>query len=144
MTRMKSIFKILALSLLGSGLLACNPSDPCLTDPSLTQCASLAAKETKMVSKTQGGTLEIYLPNTAGNGMIVLNQTSDIFYYALAKLVQPGVASIDLVLSLDQATGPYYYKASVTAQDLGMFQTGPAEIHVTTPEGVITKPITIN
>ena len=144
MTHMKFISKILTLSILGFNLLACNPPNLCLNDPSLSQCAALAAKETKRVSKSQGGTLKIYLPDTAKKGTIVLNQTSATSYYVVAKLVQQGVASIDLVLSPDPDTGPYYYQASVTAQDLSMLQTEPAEIDVTTPDGVIIKPITID
>lgn len=140
MKHTKSTYFILGLSLLAG--LACGPG-LCQGESEFQgNCQMIQDLDTQTLSKTQGGLLHLVLPSTNGKGPTILNQTSITEYYILGKLVQAGVASLDLILAPASQAGDY--QAQVNPTDLQAFQLGPAEIDLTTPDGVITKPITID
>ena len=97
-------------------------------------------KDTQTLSKTQGGLL--LLPIAFGKGPVLLNQASPTKNYILGKLVQPGIASLDLTLTSDPKLEGY--QVQIDPMDLQTFHLGPAEIMLTTKDGIIQKPITID
>ena len=103
--------------------------------------APIMEQETEHIEKQKGGEVHMIVLSTKDRKQIVLNQTSNEHYYIVAKLIQTGIASLDLILE-PEAT-PTHYQARVAPGALQKFQLGPAEIELTTPDGTLYKPITL-
>lgn len=95
---------------------------------------------TSTLSQSKGGTLAFSLPPAESGPPVVLNQPSATEAYVLGKLVQSGVASLDLTLQAGQSPG--YFEASVSPQMLTPFQVGSLTLQITT--AVTTHTATVN
>lgn len=129
MNRTSLLSRMLFFCALGLALLA----PACNNPPTVMPMDQVT---TPVIVRATGGTLQFNYYESKPQRQISLNQPSSTEYYILAKLVQPGVASLDLVLT---SQIPFeQFQAMLSPQDLASFQVGAAQIEITSTDGMTT------